>query len=168
MELGGVGRSARGHEVDADLPADGKNYIRGTTIIADNAGSVGIGTTTPSSKLHVNGGDIRVSGGSFIDDGTTLNVPDYVFEPHYELMPLDELRGFVAREKHLPNVPSRADVKKEGLNLSQVQMRLLEKLEELTLYTLKQDEQVKALQAENAKLNARLQTLEQASAVEPQ
>ncbi|HEX5719810.1 MAG TPA: hypothetical protein VF179_26890 [Thermoanaerobaculia bacterium] len=128
-----------------------------------SAGDVGIGTSTPSSKLHVNGGDIRVSGGSFIDDGTTLNVPDFVFEPDYRLMPLDELREFVSREKHLPNVPSADDVKKDGLNLSQVQMRLLEKLEELTLYTLKQDEQVKALQSENAKLNARLAALETAA-----
>lgn len=133
-----------------------------------SSGSVGIGTSTPSSKFHVSGGDIRVSSGSFIDDGTTLNVPDYVFEPHYELMPLDELRSFISREKHLPNVPSRDDVKKDGLNLSQVQMRLLEKLEELTLYTLKQDEQVKALQGENARLNARLQALEQAAASEQQ
>jgi hypothetical protein len=133
-----------------------------------SAGSVGIGTTTPSSKFHVNGGDIRVSGGSFIDDGTTLNVPDFVFEPDYRLMPLDELRDFISREKHLPNVPSAEDVKKEGLNLSQIQMRLLEKVEELTLYTLKQDEQFKALQSENAKLHARLQALEQATAAEQQ
>ncbi len=126
-----------------------------------STGSVGIGTSAPSSRFHVNGGDIRVSGGSFIDDGTTLNVPDYVFEPDYELMPLDELRAFISREKHLPNVPSADDVKKEGLNLSQVQMRLLEKVEELTLYTLKLDEQVKALQSENARLNARLQASEQ-------
>jgi len=131
---------------------DGKNYIRGTTIIADNASSVGIGTTAPSSKLHVNGGDIRVSGGSFIDDGVTLNAPDYVFEPSYTLMPLEKLREFVAQERHLPNVPNAREVKEQGLNLSQFQMRLLEKVEELTLYTLTQNEQLSAQQEQIARL----------------
>ncbi|HEX9941281.1 MAG TPA: hypothetical protein VGG03_04635 [Thermoanaerobaculia bacterium] len=135
-------------------------------------GDIGIGTTTPASKLHVNGGDIRVSGGSFIDDGVTLNAPDYVFEPDYRLMPLDELREFVSRERHLPNVPSASDIKKEGLNLSQLQMRLLEKLEELTLYTLKQDVQIKAQQARidelQSELEERLEALEQATAAKPE
>lgn len=121
------------------------------------AGGIGVGTSTPASLFHVHGGDIRVSGGSFIDDGTTLNTPDYVFEPEYDLMPLDELQAFVAREKHLPNVPSAREVKEQGLNLGQFQMRLLEKIEELALYTL-------ALHEENSALKARLAALESALA----
>ncbi len=109
------------------------------------SGAVGIGTIAPSSRLHVNGGDIRVSGGSFIDDGTTLNVPDYVFEDSYDLMSIPELAQFIRENKHLPNVPNVAEVKAKGVNLSQMQMRLLEKVEELTLHTIAQHETIDAL-----------------------
>jgi len=150
----------------------GTNNVNRIHITA--AGDVGIGTTAPLSLLHVNGGDIRVSGGSFIDDGVTLNAPDYVFEPSYSLMPLAELREFVAREKHLPNVPAAADIKKEGLNLGRFQMRLLEKIEELALYTLKQEEQIReqqehvqSLRDENCELKARLEALEKALQPKP-
>ena len=116
-------------------------------------GNVGIGTSNPTSRLHVNG-DIRITGGSFIDDNVTL-APDYVFEPDYELMPLDELAAFVRTEKHLPNVPKAAEIRASGLNLSQFQMRLLEKIEELTLYTLAQQEQIAALAAKVEALEAK-------------
>src|SRR6185295_14877609 len=93
-------------------------------MIVTNAGSVGIGTSAPTSRLHVNGGDIRVSGGSFIDDGVTLNAPDYVFEPGYSLMPLAELESFVKENRHLPGIPNAGEIKQQGLNLSQFQMKL--------------------------------------------
>lgn len=126
------------------------------------SGNVGIGTSSPASRLHVNG-DVRVQGGSFIDDGTTLNVPDYVFDPAYPLMPIEELRDFVARERHLPNVPSAGEIRENGLNLSQLQIRLLEKVEELTLYTIRQQEVIGALKDQNARLEARMEALERGS-----
>ena len=75
-------------------------------------------------------------------------------------MPLEELREFVTKEKHLPNVPNAREVKEQGLNLSQFQMRLLEKIEELTLYTLSQQEQIADLHKENSDAKDRLESLE--------
>jgi hypothetical protein len=80
---------------------------------------------------------------------------DYVFEPDYELMPLDELREFVKANKHLPNVPSTADIAANGLNVQHFQGRLLEKIEELALHTLAQQELIETL-------TARLEALEAA------
>jgi hypothetical protein len=71
------------------------------------------------------------------------------------------LESFVTKEKHLPTVPNAAEIKKDGLNLGEFQMKLLEKIEELTLYTL---QQARALERKDAKiesLNARLSALEQ-------
>jgi hypothetical protein len=126
----------------------------------DSTGRVGIGITAPLSKLHVDAGDIRVSNGSFIDDGTTLNVPDYVFGDSYALMPIEELGKFIQREKHLPNIPSASTVKSQGLNLSKFQMQLLEKVEELTLYTLNQHAEISSLKANNDALLERLAAIE--------
>ena len=127
-----------------------------------SAGDVGIGTL-PSSKLHV-AGDIRITGGSFIDDGVTLTAPDYVFEAGYNLMPLDKVADFIRAEKHLPNIPSAKEIKANGLNVSKMQMNLLEKVEELTLHTIAQHEQIGSLKAENQKLQERLAAIEAAIA----
>ena len=90
-------------------------------------------------------GNVTVSG-TFISNGTTLNVPDYVFQPEYELMPLAQVRAFIDEHSHLPSVPSAADVKAGGLNLTDMQLTLLKKVEELTLYTLEQEDKIAALE----------------------
>ncbi|HRW22318.1 MAG TPA: hypothetical protein P5509_10105, partial [Bacteroidales bacterium] len=75
---------------------------------------------------------------------------DYVFDDEYQLMSLDELSEFIKTNKHLPNIPSEAEVMKEGnFDLGEMNKILLEKIEELTLYILQQEERIKALEAAN-------------------
>lgn len=73
---------------------------------------------------------------------------DYVFDANYNLMPLHELRTFIQTENHLPNVPSQEEVVENGVDLGQMNVILLEKVEELTLYLLEQNEKLEALTEE--------------------
>lgn len=74
--------------------------------------------------------------------------PDYVFEKNYRLMPLAELKQFIETNKHLPSIPSAAEVEKDGIALGEMTRKLMEKVEELTLYVIQQQEQIDALKKE--------------------
>jgi len=64
-------------------------------------------------------------------------IPDYVFKKDYSLLPLPDLKDYIQKHKHLPNVKSEAEFMQEGnLSLSEMNIMLLEKVEELTLYIL--------------------------------
>ncbi len=123
----------------------------GDLIVQNN---VGIGTTNPNSKLEVSGGNIRVTSGSFIDDGTYLNVPDYVFDADYVLKPLNQVKAYIQKHKHLEGIPDMND--REGwaaLSMQDRDMKLLEKIEELTLYVIQ-------LKEENDTLKRRMKAIE--------
>lgn len=77
---------------------------------------------------------------------------DYVFEPSYKLMSLDKVESFIKENKHLPNVPSAEEMSKNGLDVMQTSAKLMEKIEELTLYMIEMNKEIKALKEENAKL----------------
>jgi Chaperone of endosialidase len=119
-----------------------------SSISINSQGNVGIGTTTPESALHVNG-DVRISNGSFIDDGTTLNVPDYVFEQGYDLKTIEELENYINTYGHLPNVASREEIKREGMNYGNMIMSILEKTEENALYAIDNYKILKQVQDDN-------------------
>jgi hypothetical protein len=108
------------------------------TWIFNSNGSLRLSAGSDAAEFVLDAaGHLKVTG-SYTVNTTTLNVPDYVFEPDYDLMPLDELRSFLLEHRRLPNVPSAESVSKDGLNMTEMQLRLLEKIEELTLYTLQQ------------------------------
>jgi hypothetical protein len=106
-----------------------------------NGGNVGIGTTTPDQKLTVKG---KIHTEEVIVD---LNVPvaDYVFKPNYKLMPLPEVEQFVKANSHLPEIPSAAEITKNGLSMGEMQNKLLQKVEELTLYIIEQQKEIEEL-----------------------
>lgn len=106
-------------------------------------GKVGINTknTTASYALAVDGGIITTK--VYIQD--VEDWPDHVFEDTYRLMPLNELRLFIAKNKHLPDIPSESKVLAQGYDMDEMQRAMLKKIEELTLYTLQQQEEIETL-----------------------
>jgi hypothetical protein len=79
--------------------------------------------------------------------------PDYVFDKKYNLPTLQQLATFIEQNKHLPNIPSAAEIEKNGLEVGEMQRKMMEKLEELTLYILQ-------LEKKNQELNIRVANLE--------
>lgn len=106
-----------------------------------SSGNVGIGTITPAAKLTVEGGVLATK----VKVSQTLTWPDYVFEPAYQLTPLGELEQYISENKHLPGIPSAAEVAENGLDLGDNQAALLEKIEELTLHLIRQQKEIDEL-----------------------
>ena len=105
-------------------------------------------------------GDLVITGNCTEVNGACA---DYVFEPDYDLPSLDYVAEFIAEHKHLPNVPSASDIKENGVNLAHFSGRLLEKIEELTLYTLAQRDTNIAQQDKINELQATIRDLRDAN-----
>jgi hypothetical protein len=85
----------------------------------------------------------------------TVDWADYVFEKNYKLKSLEEVKAYVADNKHLPGVPSAAELKDDGgIDLGKMSAKLMEKIEELTLYTIQLNEKNKELTERLAKLES--------------
>ncbi|NLR68910.1 hypothetical protein HGH92_31705 [Chitinophaga varians] len=130
--------------------ADG--YITFTTLTGkermriDPHGNIGIGTASPQSLLAVNGTitaqRVKV---------TATGWPDFVFSKSYVLPSLDTVEAFISRHQHLPDIPSAATIEKEGMDVAAINTKLMQKIEELTLYLIELKKEVETLKKNQQK-----------------
>lgn len=71
--------------------------------------------------------------------------PDYVFEKDYNLLPISDLKNYISENGRLPKMPTAKNIENDGLNIGETTRLLVEKIEELTLYIIQQEEQIKLL-----------------------
>ncbi|MCJ7932801.1 MAG: hypothetical protein MUW56_04015 [Chryseobacterium sp.] len=126
------------------------NPVGNNLILSADAGNVGIGTKNPDQKLTVKG---KIHAEDVIVD---TNVPaDYVFQkyfdgessirPDYQMPSIQELESFIRENKHLPEIPSAEEMTDNGLPVGDFQIKLLQKIEELTLYIIAQNKEIENL-----------------------
>ena len=118
----------------------------------NTGGNFGINTSAPQYQLDVRG---TIFGTGLIVDGiiktkeiivTPTPTADFVFDKCYNLRPLQEVESFVQENKHLPEIPSATEMEQNGVNLNEFTIQLLQKVEELTLYTIEQEKRIKQLE----------------------
>jgi hypothetical protein len=149
-----TGANSSGYRLDVGLNDGGTNFknssgIRGFNFSNGNGnllnishnGMVGIGTAAPDEKLTVKGKihteEVRVD--------LSVPGPDYVFKKGYDLKSLEEVQKHIQEHGHLPNIPSAEEMEEKGIELGIMNMKLLEKIEELTLYTIEQQKTIQYL-----------------------
>lgn len=124
----------------------------------DYNGNIGIGTLSPKAKLDVRG---TVRAKEVKIEMNAGEGADFVFEQDYSLRPLSEVEAFINENKHLPEVPSEKQMTEDGLDMSKMQIKLLQKIEEMTLYIIQQQKQLDEQDRKNASLEEKIKGLQE-------
>jgi hypothetical protein len=134
MRIGSIAAGSRRLAVDGDV------YFDDELLVGDKV-VIGISEGATNHRLTVDGKiaceEIRVQDS---DDW-----PDYVFESTYRLQPLKEVHAYIQQEKHLPGIPSAAEISETGILIGEMQKKLLEKVEELTLHIIRLEAEIERL-----------------------
>lgn len=157
---------------DASLTSDGYimlGTVAGSSIVMDNNEIIARGSNGAAGNLVLqnDGGTVRIgnvavpAGYKFAINGKAIceelkvklsssGWPDYVFANNYKLRTLPQLEKYIQQNKHLPNIPSAAEVEKNGIEVGDMQKKMMEKIEELTLYIIDLQKQIDELKAKDA------------------
>jgi hypothetical protein len=147
-------------------PFGSPNFGNYYLYLNDN-GHVGVNTDNPTAQLTVNG-NVLIGNPAvvtipnsnyklFVETGiltekvkvavkNTVNWADFVFDDDYELRPIGEVETYIKENKHLPEIPSSEEVVKDGIDLGTMDAKLLQKIEELTLYIIELEKRIKTLE----------------------
>lgn len=148
------------------------SYIDAMSITEN--GNIGIGNNKPTHKLEVIGkssfsDNMKVNAKIEAMEVKVTQTPtaDFVFEENYGLPKLEDVEKHIKEKKHLPEIASAKEMEKEGVNVGEFQIKLLQKIEELTLYTIEQnklnkeqEEKIKSLELENQQFRTLLERVE--------
>jgi len=135
---------------DASIKLHGSNHGLFLNMNDDNNDGLSYIKFTDSYKVIMaiyNNAIVKIDGKLFAKEieVKTDVWADFVFKPDYKLMPLNELESFIKENNHLPNIPTEAQVKTDGINVAEMNAKLLQKIEELTLYVIEQQKQIDRL-----------------------
>lgn len=138
--------------IDARLGTNAENDL-GKLIFSTNGtnrmyinqtGQISVGTATPATGYM-----LSVNGKAMVEElkvQLSGNWPDYVFNNKYKLKNFDELREYIDKNNHLPNIPAASEIEKSGLEVGEMQRLMMEKIEELTLYVLQLEKKIKDIE----------------------
>jgi hypothetical protein len=117
-------------------------YQNNPAFFVNISNCVGIGTNNPAGyRLAVAGNMIAEK----VKVKLQATWPDYVFDASYNLMPLAKLEEYIKTNNHLPEIPKESQVKKDGIDVEEMNTKLLQKIEELTLYIINQQKEINEL-----------------------
>ncbi|MBL0737622.1 hypothetical protein JI750_12020 [Flavobacterium sp. GN10] len=126
-------------------------------ISISSTGKVGIGMLNPTNELDVNG---TIHSKEVKVDMTGWTWPDFVFKKEYNLPTLEEVEKHITEKGHLKNIPSEEEVFKNGIDLGEMNAKLLQKIEELTLYIIEMKKENESLQRNQRNLEERMKKIE--------